>query len=52
MQALNGKAILLRLFMGEMNKFKSRPLYGAILYTAKEAGLAGFTVINRAKNVL
>lgn len=45
MQALNGKAVLLRLFMGEMDKFKSRPLYEAILYAAKEAGLAGATVI-------
>ncbi|MDZ7740483.1 MAG: DUF190 domain-containing protein [Bacteroidota bacterium] len=35
---------LLRIFIGESDKYKSRPLYEAIVYAAKKAGLAGATV--------
>ncbi|MCF8228373.1 MAG: DUF190 domain-containing protein [Bacteroidales bacterium] len=35
---------LLRIFIGEAEKYKSRPLYEAIVYAAKKAGLAGATV--------
>lgn len=35
---------LLRIFIGEADKYKSRPFYEAIVYAAKKAGLAGATV--------
>lgn len=35
---------LLRIFIGEADKYKNRPLYEAIVYAAKRAGLAGATV--------
>jgi PII-like signaling protein len=36
---------LLRIFIGEMDKANSRPLYEALVYAAKENGIAGATVI-------
>ncbi|MGD9630068.1 MAG: DUF190 domain-containing protein [Pyrinomonadaceae bacterium] len=36
---------LLRIFIGEADKFGHRPLYEAIVYTAKEQGIAGATVL-------
>jgi uncharacterized protein len=35
---------LLRIFIGESDKYKSRPMYEAIVYAAKRAGIAGATV--------
>ena len=35
---------LLRIFIGEYDKFNQRPLYEAIVYGAKKKGLAGATV--------
>ena len=35
---------LLRIFIGENDKFNQRPLYEAIVYGAKKKGLAGATV--------
>ncbi len=38
-------AMLLRTFFGEDDKFKGRPLYEAIILKAREAHLAGATVL-------
>ncbi|EJW13054.1 hypothetical protein A33M_0546 [Rhodovulum sp. PH10] len=38
-------AVLLRVFIGEDDKFEKRPLYEAIVLKAREAGLAGATVL-------
>jgi len=38
-------AKLLRIFVGELDKIHHKPLYEEIVYKAKEAGLAGATVI-------
>jgi uncharacterized protein len=39
------EAVLLRIFLGENDRIKSRPLYEAIVLKAREAGLAGATVL-------
>ena len=36
---------LLRIFVGESDKFEHRPLYEAIVMKARESGLAGATVV-------
>ena len=36
---------LLRIFIGERNKYEGRPLYEWIVLQAKQAGLAGATVL-------
>lgn len=36
---------LLRIFIGENDRFNQRPLYEAIVYAAKKKGLAGATVL-------
>lgn len=41
---LEGKAKLLRVFIGEADRAYQRPLYEAIVYGAKKFGLAGATV--------
>lgn len=38
-------AFLLRIFIGESDRFKSKPLYEAIVLKARELNLAGATVI-------
>ncbi|HVZ91339.1 MAG TPA: DUF190 domain-containing protein [Rhizomicrobium sp.] len=38
-------AVLLRVFLGESDRHDRRPLYEAIVLKAREAGLAGATVI-------
>jgi PII-like signaling protein len=38
-------AILLRIFLGESNRWKGRPLYEALVLTAREMHLAGATVL-------
>jgi PII-like signaling protein len=38
-------ALLLRIFFGEDDQFESRPLYEAIVLTARENHLAGATVL-------
>jgi len=40
---LKGKAINLRIFCGESDKFEAQPLYEAIVLTARRNGLAGAT---------
>lgn len=41
---LEGEAKLLRIFIGESDKWQGRPLAEAIVIEAKKAGLAGVTV--------
>jgi len=38
-------AVLLRIFLGESDRHEHKPLYEAIVLKAREAGLAGATVI-------
>ena len=38
-------SVLLRIFIGESDRFEGRPLYEAIVLKAREAGLAGATVL-------
>ena len=42
---LQGESKLLRIFIGESDKVGHKPLYEAILLSAKEKGLAGCTVM-------
>jgi uncharacterized protein len=39
------QATLLRIFIGESDRFEGRPLYEAIVLAAREQGLAGATVL-------
>jgi len=39
------KALLLRVFIGEDDRFDGKPLYEAIVLKAREQGLAGATVL-------
>jgi PII-like signaling protein len=39
------EAVLLRIFIGEDDRIKGRPLFEAIVLKAREAGLAGATVL-------
>ena len=41
-------AVLLRIFVGESDRWKHRPLYEVIVLEAREAGLAGATVFRGA----
>lgn len=45
MQQLNGHSKLLRIFVGEIDKYDHTPFYEAVLYKAKENNMAGCTVI-------
>ncbi len=42
---LEGQAQLLRIFIGESDKFHGRPLHEAIVETARRHGAAGATVV-------
>jgi PII-like signaling protein len=42
---ISGQAVLLRVFIGESDRFGRLPLYEAIVKKAREAGLAGATVL-------
>jgi len=42
---ITGQAVLLRIFIGESDKLGHLPLYEAIVKRAREAGLAGATVL-------
>ncbi len=42
---LEGEAKLLRIFVGERDKVEHKPLYEALVHRARNAGLAGATVI-------
>jgi len=39
------EAVLLRIFIGESDKWQHQPLYEAVVLAAREAGLAGATVL-------
>lgn len=45
MKSLAGNATLLRIFIGELDKFHHQPLYEAIVMFAKKNGMAGATVL-------
>jgi hypothetical protein len=45
MTQLRGEGKLVRIFVGEGDRFHGRPLYEAIVYAAREMGLAGATVL-------
>lgn len=45
MMKLEGDAQLLRIFIGESDRFQGRPLYEAIVLKARELHLAGATVL-------
>jgi PII-like signaling protein len=40
---LKGKALNLRIYCGESDKYEGQPLYEAIVFAARHAGLAGAT---------
>jgi len=42
---INQEGVLLRVFVGESDRFESRPLHEAILQKAREIGLSGATVL-------
>jgi len=42
---LEGEGVLLRVFLGELDRWHGAPLYQAIVLAAREAGLAGATVL-------
>ncbi|MBI4548758.1 MAG: DUF190 domain-containing protein [Ignavibacteriae bacterium] len=42
---LAGEGKLLRIFLGELDRFEHKPLYEAIILKAREMGLAGATVL-------
>jgi uncharacterized protein len=45
MKPLTGQVTLLRIFIGELDKYHHQPLYEAIVLFAKRQGLAGATVL-------
>ena len=42
---ISGQAVLLRVFIGESDKLGHLPLFEAIVKSARDAGLAGATVL-------
>ncbi len=42
---IEGEGQLLRIFIGESDRWEGRPLYDAIVREARESGLAGATVL-------
>ena len=42
---LEGEGQFLRIYIGESNRWKGRPLYEAIVMKARERGMAGATVL-------
>ena len=45
MTRIHGEGQLVRIFIGEGDRLHGRPLYEVIVYAAREAGLAGATVL-------
>ena len=43
--SFKGERTLLRIFLGESDKYRGRPLYEAVLQRFREKGLAGATVL-------
>lgn len=46
MRVLTGKQVLVRVFLGESDKFHGQPLYMALLERLRREGFAGATVIH------
>ena len=42
---LEGEALLLRVFLGQADRYEGRPLYEAIVLEARRRGLSGATVL-------
>ncbi len=42
------ESVLLRIFIGEQDRYRGRPLHEALVLKAREAGLAGATVLRGA----
>jgi len=42
---ITGEGLLLRVFVGENDRWQGRPLYEALVLEARKAGLAGATVV-------
>ena len=42
---ISGDGLLLRIFVGEADRWEGRPLYEALVLRARELGLAGATVV-------
>jgi PII-like signaling protein len=42
---LEGEGLLVRIFIGENDRWHGKPLYEAVVERAREAGLAGATVV-------
>jgi PII-like signaling protein len=42
---LSGEGLLLRIFIGESDRYEHKPLYEAIMLKARERGIAGCTVM-------
>lgn len=42
---INENGVLLRVFIGESDRFEGKPMYEAIVQKARELGLAGATVL-------
>jgi hypothetical protein len=42
---LEGEGLLLRIFVGDSDRFQGEPLYEAVVRRARELGLAGATVL-------
>jgi PII-like signaling protein len=45
MRKIEGEQVLMRIFIGESDKWERRPLYGALLELFRSKGLAGGTVL-------
>lgn len=45
MEKLNGHSKLLKVFVGEIDKYDHTPFYEAVLYKAREQNMAGGTVM-------
>lgn len=45
MRKINGEQMLMRIFIGESDKWERRPLWGALLELFRVKGLAGATVL-------
>ena len=45
MRKIEGEQVLMRIFIGERDQWKHRPLYGALLELFRSKGLAGATVL-------
>jgi PII-like signaling protein len=48
---LEGDQVLLRVFVGESDRWHGKPLYEAIVENARETGLAGATVFRAGVEV-